>query len=202
MTDPIVPPETPRPPYTPPSSAPPAGALPPAKGTPWGKIALFGCGGLLLIGLVLGVIGAAIYMMNNRDEPDVVDNGGDTGIITTDGDGNGNGGGIVTGGGGSVNSGTLAAGDQVAPDGSWYDEYPISGDIGDRYSITMVSDDFDAYLTVTSPSGAQSSDDDSGGGTNSRVELTISEGGTYRVWANTLRPGDTGDYTLTITPLN
>jgi hypothetical protein len=202
MTDPTVPPETPGPqpraPYTPPSSAPPP-ALPPAKGTPWGKIAIFGCGGLLLIGLVIGVIGAAIYMMNKRDNPDVVDTGPGTGIVTTDG--NGNNGGVVSGGGGNVHTGTLAAGDQVAPDGSWYDEYPISGNIGDRYAVTMVSDDFDAYLTVTSPSGAQNSDDDSGGGTNSRVEVTLTEGGTYRVWANTLRPGDTGDYTLTIAPL-
>lgn len=197
MTDPTVPPGSPpsdpRPPYTPPSSTPPPAGAPPAKGTPWGKIALFGCIGLTVLVIIVGILAGLFIYLNRDDEPDytpIVPNG-DTGITTDTDTG-------VVGGAPSVMQGTITSTDLVAPDGSWYDEYPITGSIGDHYVVTMVSDDFDSYLTFTSPTGSTTSDDDGGGGTNSRVDMILNEAGQWRVMANTLRPGDTGSYTLTI----
>lgn len=191
MTDPIVPPENPSY-YTPPSAAPPPG--PPAKATPWGKIALFGCIGLTVLLLIVAVLGGLFWYLNRDDAPDytpIVPNGDTSVLPDTDTGG-------VVGGAPSVYQGTIANTDLVAPDGSWYDEYPITGSIGDHYVVTMVSGDFDSYLTLTSPTGSTTSDDDGGGGTNSRVDMVLDEAGQWRIMANTLRPGDTGSYTLTI----
>jgi len=193
MTGPYVPPE-------PPSSA--TGA-PPKSGPPWGKIVLFGCLGLLVIGLVITGIGVAVYMMNERDEPAVVDVP-DTGI-TTPMPGTTTTPGTVTTAPGSalsgayeVRTGNLGPGEAMAQDDSWYDPYPMSYPIGTTITATLRSSDFDAYLTVLSPTGSPYSDDDSGGGTDSQVTVTIDESGAWNVWANTLRTGDTGSYTLTI----
>lgn len=176
---------TPPSPTTPPSAVPPT-PPPPGGGTPWGKIALFGCLGLFLIGLILGGIGVVIYM-TRRDEIQTYE--------VTDGD---DGPADVSGGGTTVHRGTLVAGDNLAPDGSWYDEYSVTVGAGDRLVATLESSDFDAYLTVLAPSGAMTSDDDGGGGTNSRVDRIVDEGGNWRIHANTLRPGQTGSYVLTI----
>jgi hypothetical protein len=196
MTDPTVPPGSPasdpRPPYTPPSASTPS-APPPAKGTPWGKIALFGCIGLTVLAIIVGVLGGLFWYLNRDATPDYtpIVPDVDTGVTPPDTD-------VIGSSDPQVFQGTITSSDLVAPDGSWYDEYPISGSIGDHYVITMVSGDFDTYLTLTSPSGSTTSDDDGGGGTNSRVDMTLSEAGQWRVMANTLRPGDTGSYTLTI----
>lgn len=189
MTDPPVPPQTPS---SPPPSVPPGGA-PPAKSTPWGKIALFGCLGLLVVGIILSVIGVALFMYKDRQEEEaVVESETDTGILPSQPSE------PEVAEGAEAYEGTLQAGDAVAPDGSWYDAYPLTGAQGSAYTITMRSADFDTYLTVVSPSGATYSDDDSGGGTDSRLDVTLDEPGTWNVWANTLRTGDTGNYTLTI----
>ena len=68
--------------------------------------------------------------------------------------------------------------------------------------ITLESGDFDAYLAfgrVTN--GAWDSiatDDDSAGGTNAKLEVTIGDDGTYLIRANTLSSGETGRYTLKV----
>lgn len=180
MNDYTVPPD----PSMPPSgSTPPP---PPAKSTPWGKIALFGCLGLFIIGLIVAGILVVFYLIG-RDQVDTYG--------TTDGGGEVS---DLSGGGTSTHRGRLEAGDALAPDGSWYDEYPVSLTSGGRLIVTMESNDFDAYLTLMAPSGATTSDDDGGGGTNSRVERTIDESGTWRVRANSLRAGQTGEYSVTI----
>ena len=192
MTGPYVPPE-------PPSSPPGA---PPKSGPPWGKIVLFGCLGLLVIGLVITGIGVAVYMMNDREAPAVVEEIGTP--ITTPGAPSTTPSTVTPNPMGALSgsyefrAGDLGPGDAMAQDGSWYDAYPLSYPMGTTVTATLRSSDFDAYLTVLSPSGAAYSDDDTGGGTDSRVTVTIDEGGTWNVWANTLRTGDTGAYTLTV----
>jgi hypothetical protein len=189
MTEPPVSPQTPS---SPPPGATPGGP-PPAKSTPWGKIILFGCLGLLVLGIVVAVIGGgAAYFLKNREEPAVVESEPGTGILPSEPSD------PEVAEGAEAYEGTLQSGDAVAPDGSWYDAYPLTVAQGSAYVITMRSADFDTYLTVVSPSGATYSDDDSGGGTDSRLDVTIDEPGTWNVWANTLRTGDTGNYTLTI----
>lgn len=99
---------------------------------------------------------------------------------------------------GGVYRGTLDAADRVRDDGSLYDTYALQGAAGERLVVTLESSDFDAYLTVISPGQSVTNDDDSGGGTDSRVELTLTESGTWTIMANAYRAGDDGAYVLTI----
>lgn len=197
MTGPYVPPE-------PPSSSPnvPPGPTPPKSGPPWGKIVLFGCLGLLVIGLVITGISVAVYLMNDRETPTVAEEI-DTSVATP-GETSTTPSTVTTGTGAlsgsyEVRTGNLGPGDpETLLDGTWYDAYPMSYPVGTTVTATLRSSDFDAYLTVVSPTAWADSDDDSGGGTDSRVTVTIDEGGTWKVWATTLRAGETGSYTLTI----
>ena len=173
MTEPTVPPESPIPPTVPPATTPPS------MDTAWIKYVLIGCGGLALLAIVIVVmaIAGAIAIPNLRKAQEQA---------------------RVAEAGGQVHRGTLGPGDPTASDGSWYEAYPLNGGVGDRFIITLRSSDFDAYLTLVAPDGGVISDDDSGGGTDSRIDVTIDEAGTREVRANSLRPGATGDYTLTI----
>lgn len=75
MTGPYVPPK-------PPGSSPdvPPGPMPP-NGPTWGKFAFFGCLGLVVIGVMILGIGVAVYMMNDREIPNVAEEI-DTPIVT------------------------------------------------------------------------------------------------------------------------
>lgn len=155
-------------------------AVPPESQLPsWIKYVVFGCGCLALLGIVIIVIAVvsaiaipSLKKAQNRAR--------------------------VAEAGGQVHPGTLESGDLTASDGSWYDTYPLSGAVGDRYVLRLESNDFDAYLTVVAPDGDVISDDDTGGGTDAQVYVTLDAVGTWEIRANTLRQGESGDYTLTI----
>lgn len=104
---------------------------------------------------------------------------------------------------GQTIEGRLSADDPVLDDGSHYDCYRLAAAPGQTVDILMRSGAFDAYLTV-SPSGCDGygsdavSDDDGGGGTDSRVSLTLDGGGPYHIRANSLLAGDTGPYSLSV----
>ncbi|HUP19935.1 MAG TPA: hypothetical protein VM778_08280 [Gemmatimonadota bacterium] len=166
-------------PSTPPTTTPDSG------GTNWGKIILFGCLGLLVVGILMAGIGAGAWFLMRDSTPAIVDGEGDRETTSV-------------GPGDQVYHGTLAAGDRTRPDGSWYDAYSVEASAGERIVIVMESSDFDAYITVVSPGAEQHSDDDSGGGTDARLELEIDESGTWTVMANAYRPGEEGAYTLRI----
>lgn len=96
-------------------------------------------------------------------------------------------------------SGTLAEGDQVRDDDSWYDGWSLEVEEGEHVVIVLASPDFDTYLTLVSPTGRTFNNDDDGeGGTDSRLDLVIDEAGRWTVVANTLNPGDTGAYRLAV----
>ena len=87
----------------------------------------------------------------------------------------------------------------MAPDDSFYDEWTFTGRAGDRVVITLRSGDFDAYMSFGRQGDewdALESDDDSGGGTDARLEVTLPANGIYVIRANTLSSGETGAYTL------
>ncbi len=68
---------------------------------------------------------------------------------------------------------------------------------GKTYQIDLVSQAFDAFLRVEDESGKQlASDDDSGGGLNSRLYFKAPRDGTYRLIATSF-DGKAGPYTLT-----
>ncbi len=103
---------------------------------------------------------------------------------------------------GDTLSGRLEAGDPKMEDESHYDLFTFQGTQGQRAVITLRSDAFDTYLAVGRMQGSEldvvDSDDDGGGGTNSRIEITLPETGTYTVRANSLGAGETGDYTISL----
>ncbi len=103
---------------------------------------------------------------------------------------------------GQTVTGRLTTESKKAPeDQSFYDLYTYTGRRGERVRFTLRSKDFDAYLNVgrTDKTGGFESldtDDDGGGGTDARVEMTLPADGAYAIRANTLNAGDSGEYTL------
>lgn len=99
--------------------------------------------------------------------------------------------------------GQLTATAPVLSDNSHYADYTYTARAGERITVTLASADFDAMLFVGAGSGLQDAvnDDDSGGGTNSRVEYTAPRAGPLTIRVNTLGPGETGAYTLALTSI-
>ena len=97
-------------------------------------------------------------------------------------------------------SGTLSSGDQPSP------EFPIA--YSDFYLLTLASSTaitvdeqstaFDTFLRVLNASGTQvASNNDGGGGTNSRISTTLAAGN-YVIEATSEFGGSTGAYTVSI----
>jgi hypothetical protein len=97
---------------------------------------------------------------------------------------------------------SLGADDSKLPDDSYVEAYYVQLSAGQRLSVTMRSGAFDTFLQVA-PHGAtealETNDDMEDGNTDSRVELTASQGGTYVIVANSLEGGKTGEFTLEVT---
>lgn len=105
-------------------------------------------------------------------------------------------------GGPQTYTGTLAPGDYVVGDGGggagYLDLYTFAAESGAHYVVDFESTEFDTYLILVAPSGAQYHDADGGEGTNSRLDLILNETGTWQVWATSYPSMGTGDYTLRI----
>lgn len=96
-------------------------------------------------------------------------------------------------------AGRLETSDLRLPaDNSFYDEYAVPVRAGDRVSVRLESDDFDAYLIVQPPGGEETRNDDGGGGRNSLVEVDCPSGGSMLIKANSLSGGQTGAYRLRV----
>lgn len=101
---------------------------------------------------------------------------------------------------GETAMGRLEQGDSLVGDSTYADVFtfraPRDGDV----RIDLRSGDFDAYLIVKNASGSVlATDDDSGDGTNSRVNLSVHSGDVLRIYANSY--GDdraTGMYRLSL----
>lgn len=96
---------------------------------------------------------------------------------------------------GSLKSNGCPAG---ARGGSYYtDRYTFSGTGGKVATIVMSSSSFDTYLYLRDPAGnVVRSDDDGGGGTNSRISFTLPSSGTYTIEATSYGSYSTGAYSL------
>lgn len=104
---------------------------------------------------------------------------------------------------GQTMEGSLAETDAVLDeDDTFYDLWIVSGEAGQRLTIDMKAETFDAYLAFGRMENGElnvsSNDDDGGDGTNSRIRVTLPETGEYVIRANSLGAGGVGPYTLSV----
>lgn len=97
-------------------------------------------------------------------------------------------------------TGTLSTSDCLFPDGTYFDLYRLTVPAARTLQIDLTSSQVDAYLILYSADGTSlASDDDGGGGTNSRITRSLSAG-TYLVAANSFGAGEVGSYRLSVSP--
>ena len=101
---------------------------------------------------------------------------------------------------GETRNGRLAQGDGQLSSGEYSDVYRFTGQRGQRVAIDVGSADFDTFVMLRSPSGESSDNDDGPDGTNAQIAQVLSETGEYQVTVTSYRPGETGNYTLSVMP--
>lgn len=95
--------------------------------------------------------------------------------------------------------GRLEKSDSQLDEGEYYDSYDFRGSTGDAVVIDLHSTDFDTYLGLLAPSGADTQNDDyEGSTTRSRIEKTLDETGEWSVLVTSFEAGETGAYDLSI----
>lgn len=100
---------------------------------------------------------------------------------------------------GRVERGHLGDGDPVLKSREFADTYEFEGVPGGRAIIDLRSGEFDPYLLVRAPSGAQFDNDDyEGDSKRSLLALDLKESGTYRVIVTSYAEGETGSYSVAI----
>jgi hypothetical protein len=96
-------------------------------------------------------------------------------------------------------SGTLAAGDAQLRTGEFSDVHTVELTAGTTVRVRLASGDFDPYLIIQPPSGAQSDNDDvSANDRTAGLDYAVTQTGPHRITATSYRPNETGAYTLTI----
>lgn len=101
---------------------------------------------------------------------------------------------------GQTMNGALQQGDETLQSGEFVDTFRFQGQQGQRVVIDMRSTQFDPYLILHAPSGAQEDNDDAtqGDTTHSRIETTLAESGEYRIGATSYQPGESGAYVVSL----
>jgi hypothetical protein len=101
---------------------------------------------------------------------------------------------------GQTVNGNLAQATEAMPDASPFQVWYFEGRAGQRITVNMRSADFDNFLHIGRVGAKQTlaTDDDAGGGTNARLNVTLPEAGMYAIVANSLRPNGRGEYTLEV----
>lgn len=94
----------------------------------------------------------------------------------------------------------LDATDLMLPDSSHFEAWYYQGRGGERITVTLRSGDFDAFVNLgrQGASAVIGSDDDSGGGTDAQLTLTLEDDGVFVIIANSLGAGETGAFTLSV----
>ncbi len=100
---------------------------------------------------------------------------------------------------GGTMEGRLSLDDPLIVDGRRGQAWALRGRAGERYTIDLMSDDFDCYLYFVGPGIAEPmTDDDGAGDLDSRIVVTLTEDGTYRIIASSLSASDVGSYRLRV----
>lgn len=102
----------------------------------------------------------------------------------------------------SVVNGSLASGDRQLADGVLADLYTFEASAGSLITTVVRSTEFDAMLYLGRIVNGEiitiASDDDSGGGLDSRAEWRVEESGTYIVAASSVAANTTGQYLVAV----
>jgi hypothetical protein len=101
---------------------------------------------------------------------------------------------------GQTVSGRLTSSDFVrSDDNSYADGYEYIGRAGEQITISLSSGAFDSWVVIDDPEGPlQEHDDDSGGGNDAQLTVTLPHAGRYVIIANSVGARATGAYTLTV----
>ena len=98
--------------------------------------------------------------------------------------------------------GTLTTDDPELDDGRRFHQYALTGRPGERFTVTLRSSDFDAFVDFGSVSGgvfeSSESDDDGAGGTDAQLNVTMPAEGTWVIRVHGLERGKLGSYRLTV----
>ncbi|MBI4467956.1 MAG: PPC domain-containing protein [Acidobacteria bacterium] len=98
---------------------------------------------------------------------------------------------------GSLDKNDCASGRRGA--GYLVDRYQFTGSEGQSVRVDHASFSLDAYLYLISPAGLiVAENDDGGGGTNARIEATVTSSGLWTVEVTSFEPGEVGGYDLTL----
>lgn len=101
-------------------------------------------------------------------------------------------------------TGELQDGDAELEDGRFYDAYAYTAEAGERLSVQLSSEDFDAYVIVGRMVDgefqelASNDDAEDGEGLDSALEVELPEDGRYIIQATSFSPGTEGGYQLTV----
>jgi hypothetical protein len=102
-------------------------------------------------------------------------------------------------------TGTLNDEDPTGDDDSFYDYWTYQGKAGDRLRITMSSDAFDTFVSIGTVDGNSfnelAGNDDGPEGTNSVLEFTLPNDGTFVIRAKALSGENEGAYRLKVEKL-
>lgn len=100
--------------------------------------------------------------------------------------------------------GRLEAGDGRLSSGEYADRYRFTARRGQRIRAELEAGKFDTYLMLHRPDGSRDDNDDSstesGPSTDSRIDTVLAEDGEYVLVVTSFRPGESGDYRLTLSP--
>ena len=103
---------------------------------------------------------------------------------------------------GQTVSGSLDLFDPTLTSGVRFEVFAFEGSAGDRFTATLRSGEFDTMLrlarTVAGITDEIETDDDGGGGTDSRVRATLPESGTYLLIAQAFDSEAQGAFTLSL----
>ena len=96
-------------------------------------------------------------------------------------------------------SGDLGPGDEQYPTGELFDTYEFYAREGQGFVVTLRSDDFETYLSVASPTGQVSPNNDySAEFGRSQLEVFATDSGSWTVHVTSFAPAETGAYVLEI----
>ncbi len=99
--------------------------------------------------------------------------------------------------GGGVVMGRLAEGDTTLDSGEFFDVHSLEVQAGQPLTVDLYSADFDTFLTVISPTGNPTRNDDHEGAKNhSKVDMVADATGTWQVVVTTYRTGEQGGYSM------